>query len=92
MELRARKEKPLRYLSLAIIPASTRYVNETSGLLLVASGLLRLLRGGRGSGTDATGMADLPAIIRRKNLHRAAHFVKPRAHSLAQTVDERVFS
>ncbi len=34
MELRARKEKPLRYKSLsgAIIPASLGYVNETRGL------------------------------------------------------------
>jgi hypothetical protein len=57
MELRARKEKPLRYKSLsgAIIPASLGYVNETRGCSRpLVAGL---------SGTNAPSVPYLPAII-----------------------------
>src|SRR5579872_7140893 len=43
------------------------------------------------SGTNAPGMADLPAIIGRADFDCAAHLVEPRPHTLTQTVDESLF-
>lgn len=74
MELRARKEKPLRYKSLsgAIIPASAGYVNEVNKLSSRST-----------SGTDAVGTAYLPAIIGRLDFNSPAHFIKAGSYPLA---------
>jgi hypothetical protein len=44
----------------------------------------------KSSGAVAAGLADFLAVVAGANLHRAAHFIEPRADAMPHAVGERV--